>query len=95
MNKITIDSRECGAGKTHGHKGILHQIEYHLLDLDNVLVVVPSIELAKVMSSHMCSVITNRVIAKNKKFTIYQFLNHFVMHLELWLQAVFQLKMHQ
>jgi len=44
--KITIDSRECGAGKTHGVNGTIHQIKNAISLGYKALVCVPSINLS-------------------------------------------------
>jgi hypothetical protein len=42
---ITIDSRRCGAGKTHGKNGTINRIKYNRAANENSLIVLPSIKL--------------------------------------------------
>lgn len=43
MTIITVDARECGAGKTHGTNGIISRIKYNLVNGRKTIVCLPSI----------------------------------------------------
>ena len=49
---ITIDSRRCGAGKTHGFNGTLDKIRENISNNQNTLIALPSIHLVDDYSTH-------------------------------------------
>lgn len=58
MNNITVDSRECGAGKTHGINGIFDRISENLSNNQKTIVALPSIILMSEYKEYFLSAVS-------------------------------------